>query len=87
VLHALRDVREVDPHEGRDRLNVAEPIPTIPATTAAPITIELGDPSYQRLSRCTAIALQQLSADSYRTALQSWWSVKRDFKLKQAQPC
>jgi hypothetical protein len=37
VLHALRDVRQLNPHEGRDSLNVAEPIPTLPATTAAPI--------------------------------------------------
>jgi hypothetical protein len=37
VLHALRDVRQVDPHEGRDSLNVAESIPTLPATTAAPM--------------------------------------------------
>jgi hypothetical protein len=32
VLHTLRDVRQVDPHEGRDSLNVAEPIPTLPAS-------------------------------------------------------
>jgi hypothetical protein len=72
VLHALRDVREVDPHEGRDRLHVAEPIPTLPATTAAPISSGWNDPVPGRVfhplcpgpftAQCKRLIKTQLSA-------------------------
>ena len=73
MLHALRDVRQVDPHEGRDRLNVAEPIPTLPASTAAPIAAGWGDPVpgrvfppavVQRFSRRTANACLRQQPDT-----------------------